>query len=98
MNTIRSASIFQVAGLDHVTLVDAESKETDLCQWLVAEGVVVAEKRREKHLKELVEKYSKAEEKAKKDRVSWNYAEWHLTWVSVGIGWHSHTRKTLQIG
>ncbi|ESN89999.1 hypothetical protein HELRODRAFT_186227 [Helobdella robusta] len=60
-------------GIDYVTLVDADDKELDIGQLLISEGLVVSEKRREKHLKELVDRYKAAEEKAKRDRVNlWN--------------------------
>ena len=53
---------------DHVTLVDPDSKD-DVGQALVAEGLVLVEQRKEKRLAKLVADYSKAQDKAKSERV-----------------------------
>ena len=59
---------YKVGGVDYVTLSESVSKE-DIAQQLISEGLVQAEARKEKHLKEVVDKYKKAEEQAKKSRV-----------------------------
>ena len=59
---------YKVGGVEYVTLSESVSKE-DIAQQLISEGLVSAEARKEKHLKEVVDKYKKAEEQAKKSRV-----------------------------
>ena len=62
------------SGLDHVTLCHVDSKD-DVAQALIADGLVLAEPRREKRLSKLVSQYQKAEEKAKEGRVCNNFID-----------------------
>ena len=54
---------------DFVTLSNPETKK-DIASMLVAKGVLLVEKRREKRLQKLVSEYYVAQDTAKKNRVS----------------------------
>lgn len=62
---------YKGSGFDHVTLV-TEDKENggDIGKSLLAEGYVLIDYRREKRLVKLMNDYQKAQDKAKKERVS----------------------------
>lgn len=68
---------YKVGSLEYVTLCHADSKD-DITKTLIADGLVLAEPRREKRLGKLVSEYQKAEEKAKEGRVCVCYLFVHV--------------------
>ncbi|XP_070535997.1 staphylococcal nuclease domain-containing protein 1-like [Ptychodera flava] len=66
---------YRVGGLEYVSLQKAEKKE-DVIQGLIAEGLLMAEKRREKRLQPLVTEYKKSQDQARKARLNlWRYGD-----------------------
>jgi len=66
---------YKVGGVDYATLqystgTDDSGVKEDVAQYLITEGYVLVEGRKEKRLSKLVSQYKKAEEKAKEARVS----------------------------
>jgi len=62
-------------GMDFVSLLFNDNKE-DVAQAMLAEGLLLAEPRREKRLAKLVEEYVKAQDKAKAARLNmWRYGD-----------------------
>jgi len=62
-------------GMDCVSLLFNDNKE-DVAQAMLAEGLLIAEPRREKRLAKLVEEYVKAQDKAKAARLNlWRYGD-----------------------
>lgn len=66
---------YKTTGLEHASLLDAD-KEMDVAQYIIRDGLLLGERRREKYLQVLVEKYLVAEEAAKKERLNlWKYGD-----------------------
>ena len=60
---------YRTGSQEYVSLLYSDNKE-DVAQGLVAEGLLLVEKRKEKRLVKLVDGYRKAQDKAKAARVS----------------------------
>jgi len=66
---------YKFNGQDFVSLSNPETKQ-DIASTLIASGVVLVEKRREKRLNKLMNEYLAAQEKARKNRVNlWQYGD-----------------------
>ncbi|XP_077999812.1 staphylococcal nuclease domain-containing protein 1-like [Glandiceps talaboti] len=66
---------YRVGGLEFVSMIHPESKD-DVVKGLVAEGLLMAENRREKRLQPLVSEYKKSQEVARKARLNlWRYGD-----------------------
>ncbi|XP_066928022.1 staphylococcal nuclease domain-containing protein 1-like [Clytia hemisphaerica] len=66
---------YKIGGQEFVTLSNPESKQ-DIGSALISNGVLLAEKRREKRLQKLISEYNQAQERARKNRVNlWRYGD-----------------------
>lgn len=62
-------------GINHVTLYDSTTKD-DIGKWLVGEGLVLVQPRREKRMEDVVKAYQEAENSAKSKRQGmWLYGD-----------------------
>lgn len=66
---------YRVTGMPYATLVDPESKD-DLGKTLIADGLLMVEKKGGRRLAKLVNSYIEAMEKAKKSHLNiWEYGD-----------------------
>lgn len=66
---------YKLNNQEFVTLTNVETKK-DIASTLLAYGVVMTEKRREKRLHKLIQEYNKAQETARKNRLNlWRYGD-----------------------
>ncbi|XP_030843744.1 staphylococcal nuclease domain-containing protein 1 isoform X1 [Strongylocentrotus purpuratus] len=76
MNNTYLANVeYRNGALEYVTLLTPEKKD-DVAEGLLRDGLILAEKRREKRLAKLVTEYAKAQEAARKDHKNlWRYGD-----------------------
>ena len=63
---------FRVAGHEYVSLYDSDTKD-DIAKGLITKGLVLVEQRKEKRFAKLISEYAKAQEKAKANRVRFEF-------------------------